>query len=460
MPDWKFLDWRNRQDSSLNQADLPDADCESQPVLFPDNDTPVTIFFTASLSEITQMLSALEKGAQLSYPDTWHTPWWNFVKQWECPMDICETILACLQPAFDQINERLDDIEQTLDDLEDVTEQSIQSNSSRLPEDITDEDCLAEYAGALALVQQMDKNNRKYYDEAEGSFVDNASEALSIVLELFPDFQGQPYDEAFELGNAYFENQVLAYTTDYDAFEPLAACDLMTRIAGNGGTLTIDVWGDWLFNLPTLIPDNAAANVYTRYSPLRQTFLNQVAALFNKENSLDSYFQDLWQVYNAGVKQPVEELPEGCECPEFWCYQWDYESDQITGWNIGAGEFETGVGFVTEGTGEFPWSVDVGIDCDAWGDSELTGIEITAWTETADATGVKGAYYPPASETDFTPNTDEGNYVAFIEPEVAQPESIRVQVSNNLTPGNNRISRVKMTGNGELPGWFTGGSVC
>lgn len=226
-----------------------------------------------------------------------------------CDMN-CEELTECLAPLFDSV----DTIKADVQALRQAIEQSLQANTATGPVAINTEECLNAYNGALALVQRMHKNNVKYYDEAENSFVDNASEALSIVLELFPKFQGLPYDEAFELGNAHFTNQVTAYNAGYATFEVPAACDLMHRIINTQGTLSIQVWGEWLLNLPTLLPDNAAANVFTRYAPARETFLNQIAALLNKESSLQSYFEDLWQVYYAGAQDSTGVLPEGCDC--------------------------------------------------------------------------------------------------------------------------------------------------
>lgn len=230
----------------------------------------------------------------------------------------CEDLQECLQPFFDAIQARFDLLDAAVEAIANTTqqiretqeEQSAKPPQPQPPTPATS----ASYAGALALIRQMHANNLKYYAEAEASFVDNASEALSIVFELFPQFAGQTYDEGFELGNAYFENQVVAYEADYNGFEVPAACDLMCRIEANAGELDIDVWGDWLFELTETVPDNAAANVFTRYSPLRQTFLNQIAALFNQEQSLQSYFEELWQVYYAGTRQPVPVPPE-CACP-------------------------------------------------------------------------------------------------------------------------------------------------
>lgn len=310
------LEFKDRFVERLVQ-EIPYA-CSTEPILFPDNETPIKFMIELSQNEFTALLSAVLTGGDLSYPERSHEVMWSLLKMVECPVDICEVLTDCLQPLFDEINTKLDSIQSGVDSANDVIEQvreTQEEQSAKPPQPQPPTTATsASYAGALALIRQMHTNNLKYYAEAEGSFVDNASEALSILLEVFPKFQGQTYDEAFELGNAYFENQVVAYEADYNGFEVPAACDLMCRIEANDGELDIDVWGDWLFDLTETVPDNAAANVFTRYSPLRQTFLNQIAALFNQEQSLQSYFEELWQVYYAGTRQPVPVPPE-CACP-------------------------------------------------------------------------------------------------------------------------------------------------
>lgn len=97
---WKFLDWRNRQDSVFNQELDESSDCESGPISFPDENTPVKFVFEASLNDVVKMLSALEKGAQLSYPDDWHEVWWLFVRNLECEVPICDEVAECIE--FDE----------------------------------------------------------------------------------------------------------------------------------------------------------------------------------------------------------------------------------------------------------------------------------------------------------------------------------------------------------------------
>jgi len=230
----------------------------------------------------------------------------------------CEDLQECLQPFFDAIQLRFDALDAAVEAVNTTTQQIRETQEGNgaqplplPPTSLTS----ATYAGALALVQAMDRTNRKLYEEAEISAVDNSAEWIGQILDLFPNFSAQGVGAGADMANAYFENQVDAYEADYPDFEIPAACDLMCRIESNGNVLDYDVWGDWLNEIEDLFPGgNAAAAVYAKYSPLRQTFLNQLAAFFNQEASLQSYFDDLWNAYYTGTTNPLPVPPE-CSCP-------------------------------------------------------------------------------------------------------------------------------------------------
>jgi hypothetical protein len=219
----------------------------------------------------------------------------------------CEELTACLQPFFDGITEQLAEAIEKVDQL---VEQA-NANAAKLPEELITEGDMSIYAGALALVRQMHKNNQRYYIEAEESLVDNASEATGIVLDLIPNAKGLPYGVALGIGNMYFENIAATYNLSYDEIEEPAACSLYRYIKNNDGELTVEIWGNWLNSLDTIIAGSPAASVFAAYSPLRQTFLNQIAALLNNEISLEEYFDELWQIYYAGTQSPVT-VPGAC----------------------------------------------------------------------------------------------------------------------------------------------------
>lgn len=230
------------------------------------------------------------------------------------PLDFCELIDPCLAPILDAITALQTQVTNVQTQVTDINSNIGENAASQIP--LPEEpDGDAVYAGALALVQAMDRKNRQLYEEAELAAVDNTAEWIGQILDLFPNFSAQGVGAGADMANAYFENQVNTYEADYPDFEVPAACNLKCFIDANDGVLNIDVWGDWLDGIDTLIPDNAPAKVYAKYSPLRQTFLNQIAELINGEQSLKSYFDELWNIYYTGTQTPIPVPPE-CGCPE------------------------------------------------------------------------------------------------------------------------------------------------
>jgi len=260
---------------------------------------------------------------------------------WDLCMQ-CEQLQECLQPFFDAIELRFDALDAAVDAVNQTTQQIQQTQQrngatpTELPESGTTS---ATYAGALALVQAMNRKNVELYAEAEASFVDNAAEWSGQILDIFPNFSAQGVGAGADLANAYFQNQVDTYNAEYPDFEEPAACDLACRIDSSGGKLTYDIWGDWLFEITALFePDgNAAANVYTKYSPLRQTFLNQLAEFFNQEASLQSYFDDLWNAYYTGSTNPITNPCGDCDFCRFSDFDDTLEPDGWVTFNGGDG---------------------------------------------------------------------------------------------------------------------------
>jgi len=222
------------------------------------------------------------------------------------PIDLCELLSPCL----DVINEKLDSQTEQLDRIEEAINAGRAVEKEVPPVEETD----AIYAGALAVVQYMDRKNRLIYQEAEESLVDNAAEYTDAILQYVPNATALQVGAGAEIANTYFQKQVDDYIADYTPFEVPAAFDLYCKINAAEGQFSIDLWGDWLNHVEIVVPDNDAAELYAKYSPLRQTFLNQVAAFLNGEQSLQSYFDEIAQAFFTGTTAPIA-LPEGYECP-------------------------------------------------------------------------------------------------------------------------------------------------
>lgn len=91
---WNFLAWKNRFEGPLTQ-DL-ELSGDYDPIVFPDDTTPVTILMTLNQAQFTRIYSALIKGAILSYPDQYEQVAWDFLKAFEMPIDLCQAIADCI----------------------------------------------------------------------------------------------------------------------------------------------------------------------------------------------------------------------------------------------------------------------------------------------------------------------------------------------------------------------------
>lgn len=232
-----------------------------------------------------------------------------------CEMN-CEELTACLQPLFDSLTASQDAQTATLEQLKYLIEQSLAANSAQPQSQESDcDDAENIYAGCLGLVDKFHEDNEALYARAEELPADNAEEWAGIIVGFFPNFAALPFGAMLELSNQHFNTAATAYS---DAFTPIReemAFRLYCRITDNDCTLNQDIIGAWLEGLPAQFPGNAAAALFGKYSPTRQTFLNQIAAFFNQNQSLQSYFADLITAYNYGHEN-TEEIPGGFDCDE------------------------------------------------------------------------------------------------------------------------------------------------
>jgi len=233
-------------------------------------------------------------------------------------LDLCELLEPCLTPITDALaalQAQNDAMQLALSAVQEsvngVTETQDNNAAQEIPpvsSEVPDEICGA----ATAAVEFMHGFNNDLYNKAELSTVDNANEAISRIISAIPLFNELPFDELFALSNTMFENQVVAYNADYVTAKDTLIQALNCRIRDNGGVFNYDLWAAWLNAIDAEIPDNAAAKLFARYSPLRQTWLNQIAAFFNKNASLQSYFDQVSTAYAGGLLNPVI----GCDdCP-------------------------------------------------------------------------------------------------------------------------------------------------
>ncbi len=221
----------------------------------------------------------------------------------------CEELTACLQPLFDMLQEQVDATNAIVEQIAEVGAQ----NAATAPEPISAvaADCY-QWGAAYAVFDAMDTRIKQEYARAETTGVDDTLQWWQSLVLGIPLISELPYDEMLGMVNAFYENQVTDYETDVPLARDPAAGDLVCRVVTNGGQFTFEVWGAWLAGLTGVI-DNHATQVLTRFAPASQTFLNQIAAFFNKNQSLQDWFTALYQAYFVGLATCAD-VPVGYSC--------------------------------------------------------------------------------------------------------------------------------------------------
>lgn len=246
-------------------------------------------------------------------------------------LNLCEELAPCLNPIRDSLARIEAGISQLSTNLNELIQTSNQ-HGNKLPPPVEAEDINGYYAGALAVVQHQNKVIRELYAEAEAKAVDNTAEFLSLALRMIPALASFGLAEAFEFLNAYFQQQQDDYIDDYPAFEEPAAFDLACR-AQNAGGFSQGIWTIWTDGLVDLVPANAAARVFHRWSPSQQTFLNRIAETLNGNDPLITFIGELTQIFYNGSQTPIAP-PAGYQCdPHAWCADFDFEVSD-GGWRI------------------------------------------------------------------------------------------------------------------------------
>jgi len=215
----------------------------------------------------------------------------------------CEMLNACLAPAFEALQDQLEA-------LQEAVEANATSERTLTQSTVENELC----GGAASVVDAMFQTFVETYNETEAAPLDNFAEFLVAFLKAIPIISELPFDDMIAAVNWYFENQFLDFTTDFDDIRDTLICDLKCFVETNDNEFTWDVWADWLEFVGAAYPSNRAAQGFARYSPFRQTWLNQIAALINRDASLQSYFDTLSAAWESGLLNPT--VCVDCACPD------------------------------------------------------------------------------------------------------------------------------------------------
>ncbi len=228
------------------------------------------------------------------------------------PLDLCEL----LEPCLEDIRASLAALTVTTDATSAIVEalQAVSAANATAQRSLEQSEIENELCGAATgVVEAMDSQNQATYAASEASWVGTALEQIPQILASIPLFGELPFDEMFEIVNWMFEHQVEVYTSDFDTVKANMICDLKCFVQANDNSFDWDVWNDWLLYVGETYPENAAAQLFARFAPARQTWINQIFAQLNKNASLQTYFDTLSVAWTGGLETPVECVD--CDCP-------------------------------------------------------------------------------------------------------------------------------------------------
>lgn len=192
------------------------------PFYFPPEGAKLVFEFTQE--SFLRVLSALINGAALTYPDDWIQVVWDFLRNVEYPVSLCDEIAAALLTCEDvqlalatligtnePIREAISDLVVTTVTTDPDINSYITNVFERLtPGQITGViaggDCdLSVVAGrAIAIVERLDTNNTDALEILE--IGTNDEERLAQIISAFPGFGILPLDEILDFGQDVLED--------------------------------------------------------------------------------------------------------------------------------------------------------------------------------------------------------------------------------------------------------------
>jgi len=244
----------------------------------------------------------------------------------------CAELIECLQPLIDELNAKLDSIQTTVNNTQTLIENQTDSQKLQAPAPFTEPTCneAKVYSGAIAVIQQMNDMIMDIFEEAEASAPDNQREWADLIWSSVPVLETLPVDEMFFLVDWYFANQMTDYQADYTTtWVDEAACILYCNVVANDCVLDYETLGNSLSQLRAAFPGNKAADIYARFGDATTPTLGTQIGMFINEiegggaGTLKDFFYNLIQTFGIGAQSENPGYGD-CNCPEDWCYQWDF----------------------------------------------------------------------------------------------------------------------------------------
>jgi len=360
--DWRFLPYLLRFQRSLEPQEITgeDAGCTS-PVLFPDDpDEPLSVVFTCTLNEFTQILSSVIKGAQLSYPDTFVDVMNMFMRNWECDVTLCEEIAACIEEneeTQNALNRFFSGSGGAIPGLP-ITEEEAAADVT--PENIHDgEECdlNAAWGAALYLTQSANRTITDFFESTET--LTNTLERMTKVVGLIPAV-GNTIENLAQFADELYDDLKEGYAGAYnETLEEEIACLVFCSIRDDCELSVDDIIAIFAARLGALEPTVFASVItfigtgtFVGESIVDAMFFLYFTALkFGQAFGNVFGIRPLTQLMGLGADQLASDNWETlCDCPgPEWDFVVNFETGENIDWvEITAGTYEPGVGLHQE----------------------------------------------------------------------------------------------------------------
>lgn len=330
------LAWRDKYVEFLQQTlSIDETDCEINPFFALDEENNY-ILLKLSEQQFIQIFSALMTGADLTYPEMAHQVVWDFVKGINCPMDLCQLILTCM--------ETTPEIQQFLTDY--FNNQSntniYQSAQNQLPIEMAqgynptcDLDIL--WGGINNAIEQANQNNIDVLDifetntnilEISAELIDNGGEnilstVMASIVDLVQYVQDNIVDSYDGLITTAYLNEIKCDLFCLMKNDCIVTAEIITQYFYDrlsSGLATSDTF----LQMVTFIISGTWSG--TQLADLM--FMSQFGSLAMLGVFFETVgFNNLALNVQLGMLEPSSAWTLLCECSELWTHTFDFTID-------------------------------------------------------------------------------------------------------------------------------------
>lgn len=314
-------------------------------------------------------------------------------------------------------------------------------------------------------IEGMNANNLDAFQITEDE--SNVFERIALVTGAIPGIGVLPVDEAITFVQGLFTDDLFeAYeANDTTEYRRVLKCAIfcLAQLPENGCKVSMDLMLEYF----------KGRLAYTGADTLDDIVSFLILGVWEGTQVNDAFYliQLLWLKYGnrffkivglMGVAtmfqlgEPSDDWILLCEeCPSPGSKTWPFQT-VLEDWTItpDAGTWVEGEGIMSDGTEPYPNTVDINLNIDMPEGTVLTRLIVKCYSQYADGSATRAAYWQPGSVTqDFGATGNSGEYTVNVVPSVTVPTSLNIQVSNNVVPGINVIREVTIEYDGDEPTW-------